>query len=330
MQKKDLDRRPLVFITGSLPKVALRLLEPVANIRVHQQKQPITPTGLKRGIKGAEALICFLYDSIPGSILSSAPKLKIVANAAAGFNNIDTAAAQAAGVWVTNTPDVLTEATAELTLALLLGVARKIVPADRFLRQGKFRGWDFYLFLGNQLAGKTLGIVGMGRIGQAVAQRASAFGLKILYHNDLRLPAEREQELGASYTPFAKLLKQSDFISLHVPLTSKTRHMIAAPQLASMKPTAILINTSRGPVIDEKSLVEALKKGRIAGAGLDVYEQEPQIEKGLMSLENIILLPHIGSATVEARNGIAITAVQNVLAVLHGKQPPNPVIIPER
>lgn len=319
-----------ILITGRLPEKALARLAPFGRLISHRKSEPISSREICKHIKEADALISFLYDSIDRRIMESAPRLKIIANAAAGFNNIDTAAAQELGIWVTNTPGVLTEATADLTMGLLLSVARHIVSGDRFLREGRFHGWDFHLFLGTQLSGKTLGIVGMGRIGQAVAERAKGFGLKILYHNPLRLSPEQEQRLSARYVTLSGLLRRSDFISLHVPLTSTTRHMIASPQFSLMKPTAILINTARGPVVDERALLDALRSRKIAGAGLDVFEEEPMVEKGLESLDQVVLLPHIGSATVEARTGIAMTAIRNVIAVLQGRRPPNPVVIPEK
>jgi glyoxylate reductase len=319
-----------ILVTGRLPEIAQDQLALYGKLITHKKPDPISNQELMKRVKEADALISFLYDQIDRRIIESAPRLRIIANAAAGFNNVDTAAAQEHGIWVTNTPGVLTEATADLTMGLLLCVSRHIVSADRFLREGRFHGWDFHLFWGSQLHGKTLGIIGMGRIGQAVAERAKGFGLKILYHNPLRLSSEQEKELSARHTTLSKLLRQSDFVSLHVPLTSTTHHMIASPQFSIMKPTAVLINTARGPVVDEKDLVDALQSKRIAGAGLDVFEEEPTVEKGLKSLDNVVLLPHIGSATVEARMGIALTAVRNVVAVLQGKRPPNPVVIPEK
>jgi glyoxylate reductase len=318
-----------IFITGPLPEDALRLLSHAGRVRFHRKKESLTPEVLHRHLKTADALVCFPNDRIDEAAITSAPRLRIIASASAAFHHIDTAFAQKRGIWVTNTPDIVTESTADLTFGLLLSAARHIVAADRFLRQGNFRGWDYFLFQGVRLSGKTLGIVGMGRIGQAVAERARGFGLKIRYTNRVRLSSEREQALGAQYVPFSRLLRQSDFLSLHVPLTSTTRHLIGTAQLSAMKKSAILINTSRGAVVDEKALARALKTGQIAAAGLDVYEYEPYFEKALLALDNIVLLPHIGSATKEARQEIALTAVRNVLAVLRGKNPMHPVVIPE-
>jgi glyoxylate reductase len=246
-----------------------------------------------------------------------------VANFGVGYNNIDVAAAARRGVMVTNTPGVLTESTADLAMALLLAVGRRIVASDRYTREGRFQFWVPFHFLGHEVSGTTLGIAGMGRIGQAVARRARGFDMKVLYHNRTRLPADLERSLGAQWVQWDRLLSESDYLSLHVPLTSETRHLIGATELGMMKPGAFLINTARGPVVDEAALLDALRSGRIAGAGLDVYENEPELTPGLTDLDNVVLLPHVGSATVATRRRMAAMAVDNLLAGLAGREPPN-------
>jgi glyoxylate reductase len=281
-------------------------------------------------VKNATGLVCFIYDHINRQVIDSAPALKVIANVAMGFNNIDVAYAATRGVWITNTPGVLTEATADAAMALLLSTARHVVPADRYVRKGKFKRWEFNLFPGADLHGRKLGIVGMGAIGQAVARRAQGFGLQILYADTKRSDSAVEKTSEARYVTMAQLLQQADFISLHVPLNESTFHLLGATEFQQIKRGAILINTSRGPVIHEKALVEALSSGRLAGAGLDVYEHEPQIEKELLDMDNVVLLPHIASSTTETRLNMALVAARNIAAVLQGKRPPNPVNDPAK
>ena len=246
-----------------------------------------------------------------------------------GYNDIDVGAATRRGIVVTNTPGVLTDATAELAFTLLLAVSRRIVEGDKMVREGRFTHWAPFLFLGSQVSGKTLGIIGMGRIGKAVARRAFGFNMRVIYTSRSRLDPAEEKEHGAEYRSEMKsLLADADFVTVHVPLAAETRHLIGYHELSIMKKTAFLINTSRGPVIDEKALVEALRKGKIAGAGLDVYEDEPRITPGLIGLENSVLLPHVGSATLETRTKMAEMAVCNLLAYLRGEKPPD-MINPE-
>lgn len=254
------------------------------------------------------ALVTLLTDRIDRKVLEAGKRLRIVANVAVGVDNIDVEAATRLGILVTNTPGVLTESTADLTWALILAVARRIVEGDAYLRAGRFRGWGFDLLRGMELRGKTLGVVGAGRIGTAVAARAKGFGMKVLTHKGV---------------PLARLLVESDVVSIHAPLTSSTHHLIGAKELRRMKPAAILINTARGPIVDEKALVSALKRGAIAGAGLDVYEREPRVERGLLKMKNVVLLPHLGSATDDSRRAMLDTACRNVRAVLAGRRPPN-------
>jgi glyoxylate reductase len=247
----------------------------------------------------------------------------MIANFGVGYNNIDVEAATARGIMVSNTPDVLTDATADLAMALILSIGRRIVEADRHTRDGKFRFWAPFYFLGHEVSGKTLGIIGLGRIGRAVAQRAAGFKMNIIYYNRRPIAPEQADRLGVQYAPLNDLLETADFISLHMPLTPETHHMIGASELARMKPSAYLINTARGPVVDETALVEALQQGRLAGAGLDVYEYEPALTPGLVELPNVVLLPHVGSATLETRRRMAELAVDNLLIGLTGQVPPN-------
>jgi glyoxylate reductase len=279
-------------------------------------------------VREADAMVSLLTDRIDESLLDHAPKLKIVANVAVGYDNIDVAAAARHGVLVTNTPGVLTDATADFAWALLLAVTRNIVPADRYVRDGRFREWMMMEFHGAELAGRTLGIAGFGRIGQAVARRARGFGMHVIYANPRRVAAAIEGEIGAHFVDKATLLASSDVLSLHVPLTPATRHFLGAAEFALMKASAFVINTARGPVIDEAALAQALTSGAIRGAGIDVYEREPAIEPALLAAPNTVLAPHIASATTETRTRMALMAAENVIAVLAGRPPVNPVAPP--
>jgi glyoxylate reductase len=256
-------------------------------------------------------------------VVDRAPALKVIANYGVGFEHIDVAAATRRSIPVTNTPGVLTETTADLAFTLILATARRVVEGDKRVREGKFQYWAPLLFLGQDVSGKILGIIGMGRIGKAVARRAAGFGMQLIYHSRTRLSPAEEQELGASLRPLETLLQEADFVTLHVPLTPPTRHLIGSRELELMKNSAYLINTARGPVIDEAALVAALRQGQIRGAGLDVYEREPELCPGLAELENVMLLPHLGSATVETRTRMALMAAENLLAGLRGDPPPN-------
>jgi glyoxylate reductase len=247
----------------------------------------------------------------------------MVANCAVGFDNVDIAAASGKRVWVSNTPGVLTDSTADLAFALMLAVGRRMVEGDRRVRGGRFKHFAPFCFLGRDISGKTLGILGLGRIGRAVARRAGGFGMQVVYHNRNRLPAEAEAAHGVRYVSFETLMQTSDFVSIHVPLSDATRHLVDAAAIGMMKPSAILVNTARGPVVDEAALVEALRAGRIGGAGLDVYENEPDLAPGLAELDNAVLLPHVGSASIETRTRMAAMAVDNLLAGLRGEVPPN-------
>jgi len=279
---------------------------------------------VRTGLREADAAICTLTDRVDASMLAEATRLKILANYAVGYNNVDLAAAKARGIVVTNTPDVLTDATADLTWALLLAVARRVAEGDAYVRSGDWSGWAPTQMLGTDVAGKTLGIVGMGRIGQAVAQRATGFNMRIRYTSRMGTALEQLPSQWESRT-LPDLLKEADFVSLHVPLNSATHHLIGARQFALMKPTAYLINTARGPVIDEAALVDALLQRRLAGAGLDVFEQEPAFHPSLRELRQVVLLPHLGSATLATRVRMGMICLENIAAVMAGKPAPNQV-----
>jgi len=266
---------------------------------------------LRDAARRSVALVTLLTDRVDRSVLEAGKGLRIVANVATGVDNIDVEAATRLGILVTNTPGVLTEATADLTWALILATARRVVEGDALVRAGKFRGWGFDLLRGMELRGRTLGIVGSGRIGRAVSRRAAGFGMKVLFHSRSR------------GVPLRRLLERSDFVSIHCPLTQETYHLIGAREFRLMKPTAILVNTARGPIVDEKALIAALRAGRIAGAGLDVYEHEPFVPAALRKMRNAVLLPHVGSATDETRRRMLDTAVRNVKAALAGRRPQN-------
>ena len=312
---------PIVTVTNMFPEVALDKLGPHCDLRTNQTENLPTTEELKKYASESEVLVTYLSDKIGPDIIDCAVNLKLIANYGAGFNNIDVEYASKKGIWVTNTPGVLHETTADLTWAMILGIARRIVPAERFTRENRFKGWQAKMYLGGDVYGKTLGIIGCGEIGSAVARRASGFRIRVLYCNRNRMPAEKEQELNAIYTPLEELLRLSDFVSVHTPLTEQTQYMIGKEQFLMMKPTAYFIHTARGKVVDDKALVEVLKEEKIAGAALDVYENEPEITEGMTELENLMLLPHIGSASYETRDKMAVLVADNVLDALAGKTP---------
>ncbi|MCD6118044.1 D-glycerate dehydrogenase [bacterium] len=310
-----------VFVTRDIPGDGIALLKKNGlQVDVFPHERPITKKELLEIIGDYNGLLCLLTDPVDKDILQKGKNLKIVSNYAVGYNNIDIETATLLNILVTNTPGVLTNATADLTWALILGSARQIIAADKFTRENKFNGWSPSLFLGMPVAKKTLGIIGAGRIGTAVGLRASGFSMKILYTSNHK-NSTLDTITNAEKVNFTTLLKKSDIISIHVPLTEKTIHLISDKEFEKMKNSAILINTSRGPVVDEKALVKALKSGKIAGAGLDVYEKEPLVEKELLELPNALLLPHIGSATVETREKMGTMAATNLLDGLSGKRP---------
>lgn len=314
-----------IYVTRQIPAAGLEILKREAGgFEINAADNPHSTEELKAKVAGRDGVVCLLTDIMNAEVFDAAgPSLKVVANVAVGYNNIDVKAAAARGIIVTNTPGVLTDTTADLAWALLLASARRLGESERVVRAGKWPGWGILQFLGQDISGKTLGIVGAGRIGWAVAKRAKGFDMPVLYTS--RSPKPEMDELGAKHVDLDICLKQSDFVSLHVPLTAETRHLIGKRELEMMKPTAHLINTARGPVIDEAALVDALKSRRIAGAALDVYEEEPRIHPGLFELENAVLAPHIGSATTETRGKMARMAAENCIAVLQGRKPPNPV-----
>jgi glyoxylate reductase len=314
-----------VFITAIIPEVATKILEE-NGIEVIQNKSylPIDKKKFLNRAKDCDGILCLLSNKIDKEIIDGLPKVKVIANYAVGFNNIDVDYATQKKIWVTNTPDVLTNATADLAFALLLACARRIVEADEFTRKGKFKIWQSDLMLGKELNDHTVGIIGAGRIGQAFGRRSKGFGMKILYFDKKRIP-EFEKETGAKFSTLKQLLKKSDFISIHTPLTKETYHLIDKKEFEIMKDGAILINTARGEIINEKELVNALKSGKLFSAGLDVYEFEPKITKDLLKMKNVVLLPHIGSATFETRTKMAELAAKNIVNVLRGKKPITPV-----
>jgi glyoxylate reductase len=312
-----------ILVTHRIPEEVLARLTRALQVEAYDQDPPLERPRLLQSVADKDGLLCTITDRIDAEVLDQAPALKVIANYGVGFEHIDVEAATRRGIPVTNTPGVLTDSTADLTLALILATARRVVEGDRRVREGKFQYWAPLLFLGTDVSGKTLGLIGLGRIGQAVARRAAGFDMKLIYYSRTRLQPSREQELQVSYAPLETLLREADFVSLHVPLTPQTRHLISSRELQLMKPSAYLINTARGPVLDEAALVEALRREEIRGAGLDVYEREPALTPGLADLENVVLLPHVGSATIETRTKMAQMAADNLLAGLRGDQPPN-------
>ena len=317
-----------VFVTRRIPEPGLEMLREKCEVEVNPEDRVLTKEEIIEGVKGKDALLCLLTDDIDEEIMDANPNLKVISNYAVGFNNIKVEEATKRGLPVTNTPGVLTETTADMAWALLMAVGRRIVESDKFTRAGKFKGWGPMLLLGYDIYGKTLGLVGLGRIGEAMVKRAHGFDMKVLYYDANRRSPEDEKELGIEYRELDQLLAESDYVSLHVPLLPSTHHLIGERELGLMKKTGILINTARGPVVDEKALVKALQDGEIAGAGLDVYENEPALEPGLIDLDNVVLAPHTASATRETRTKIATMAAENLLAALEGKIPPN-IVNPE-
>jgi len=319
--------KPNVFATHSLFEAARQILKETCEVEYWAKPQRPPREEVLRRVKDKEGLICLLTEEINEELLSVAPKLRIVANVAVGFDNIDVAACTKRGVAVTNTPGVLDETTADFAWTLLMAVARRLSEAEALARSGKWKNWDLDQLVGTDVWGKTLGIVGFGRIGRAVARRASGFQMKVIYTDAQRAPAEVERGLKAEFWEMNALLAESDFISVHVPLLPETRRLFDAPKFKRMKPTAFLINTSRGPVVDEAALVAALEGEQIAGAGLDVYENEPFIHPGLKRT-NVVLAPHIASASLETRTKMACMAGENVVALFTEQRPPN-ILNPE-
>jgi glyoxylate reductase len=317
-------KRPRVLISQPIPASALERLRSVAEVEMGQGSGQIMPRAeLLERIRRADCLFHLMHDAVDAEIIAEGQDLRIIASMAIVPATVDVAAATARRIPVTTIPPVVTEATADLHWALLLAVSRRVVEGDGALRRGIFPGSQSHHFAGAAVHGKTLGIIGLGRIGRAVARRASGFDMTIVYTKRSRLAETEERELGVAYAPLDDLLRQADFVSINAAFTRETHHLIGARELSLMKPTAFLINTARGPIVDEAALVEALRSGRIAGAGLDVYEDEPRVHPGLLSLERVVLTPHLGSAVAELRERMANIVVDNILAVIRGERPPN-------
>lgn len=317
------ERKPRVLVTREVFDETLDYLRQHCEVLPNQDDVPYAPDALAAKLADCDGLMCCLTDRVDAALLSAAPKLKAVANIAVGYNNIDVPACTARSVMATNTPGVLDDSTADLAWALMLGTARRITEVERRVRGGEWTGWQLKQWLGVDVHHATLGIIGMGRIGQAIARRASGFDMTVIYHNRNRIAPELERKTNASYVAFDNLLSQADFIVLQMPYSPQTHHLIGAAQLAKMKPTAILINSTRGGVVDDAALIAALKNGTIRGAGLDVFENEPKLNPGFLALDNVVLAPHVGSSTEATRKAMAMLAAQNLVAALHGDVPPN-------
>jgi len=317
--------KPKVYVTRELPERGMKIIRERFEAEVWPEYGPPPKEEIVRKARDVDALVTLLSDKIDAEVFDAAPKLKIVAQMAVGFDNIDIAEATNRGIYVTNTPGVLTETTADFAWALLMAIARRVVEADRYVRTGQWKvSWHPSMLLGRDVYGATLGIVGAGRIGTAVARRAKGFNMKILYYDVVPMPPEIEKELGAKRVDLDTLLRESDFVSIHVPLMKETYHLINEEKLRLMKKTAYLINNSRGPVIDEKALYKALKEGWIAGAALDVFEQEPTpVDNPLLKLDNVVVAPHISSASYETRSRMAEMVAENLVAFFEGRTPPN-------
>jgi len=311
---------PKVFLSRELPPRAMKALREGCDLTVNSEQRVLSTDELIRGARGMDGLLCLLIDTIDADVLDVQPKLKVVSNYAVGYNNIDVAAATARGIPVTNTPGVLTETTADFAWALLMAIARRVVEGDRFTREGRFTIWEPLLLLGSDVHDKTLGIIGAGRIGMAMARRARGFRMRVIYSSAREPAPDLLGDLLLERVSLEELLQQADFVSVHAPYKPETHHLIGAAQLAMMRPDSYLINTARGPLVDEAALVDALRERRIAGAALDVYEHEPQLAPGLADLENVVLAPHIGSASLETRTKMGLLAVGNLLAVLRGER----------
>lgn len=315
--------QPKVFITRRLP-IELEHLQQIARVEVWRERQPPPDDVLLEKVKEIDGLLCLLTDKIDRQLIAAGTSVKVISQMAVGYDNIDVAAATARGIPIGHTPGVLTDATADFTWALLMAAARRVVEADRFTRRGEWRTWEPDLLLGADMAGATLGIVGFGRIGQAVARRAKGFDMRILYASRQRCDRELEQSLGVEFADFEGLLQESDFVTIHTPLSEETYHFVSDRQLALMKPTAILINTARGSIVDPDALYRALNSGQIAGAAIDVTDPEPiPINSPLLSLDNLIIAPHIGSASHKTRSKMAAMAIANLIAGLKGEVLPN-------
>jgi len=314
--------RPRVLLMHPILDPGPAILAEAAEVLAYPPNRPLDEASIRQAAEGCVGIVSQLMDPIRETVLST-PGLKCVSNVAVGFDNIDLAAATSHKVMVTNTPGVLDDSTADFAFTLLMATARRIVEADSFTRSGRFRGWAIDMMLGQDIFGATLGIVGVGRIGRGVAHRAKGFNMRVLYYDPQPLPREAEEQLGATRVDLGRLIAESDFISIHVPLTQETHHLFSTQQFNQMKRNAVLVNTSRGPVVDEAALVEALKGRKLAGAGLDVYEREPAVHPGLTPMPNVVLAPHIASATVRTRSEMSAMAARNMATAVRGGRPPN-------
>lgn len=312
--------KPAAYLTRRLPEAAMKRLEDFFDLRVNPFDRAVEPAELLQEVSDVQALICLLSDRIDQAVIDAAPHLKVISNYAVGYNNIDVPYASKRGIAVCNTPGVLTESTADLVWALIMAACRRIPESERYLRAGEFRGWEPMLMLGQDIYQKTLGIIGLGRIGKAVAKRAVGFEMKILYHN--HRPLNEDLPFAAQAVGLDELLSESDIISIHAPLTPATHHLLGARELGLMKSSAVLINSARGAIVDEQALIKALQDKSIFAAGLDVYENEPEIPRELLSLENVVLLPHIGSASITTRTRMGLLAAENAMAIVSGKPAP--------
>lgn len=314
-----------VAVTSELPGKAVEWLEAGCRIHLNSGPQITDEDELIAFIGAADAVLTLLANPVTERVLEACPRLRVVGNCAVGFDNIDLSAAQRRGVWVTNTPDVLTDATADLTWGLILAVTRRLGEAERFLRERRFNGWALDMLLGSAIQNRQLGVVGYGRIGRAVAHRAGGFGMSVAYTD---VEEHSNPDPPATFMALEELLSTSHVVSLHAPLNQETQHLIDEPRLRLMPSGAFLVNTARGPLVDEAALVRVLEGGHLGGAGLDVYENEPEVHPGLLGREDVVLIPHLGSATVETRAAMAELAARNILAVLNGEEPPTPVVRP--
>jgi glyoxylate reductase len=315
--------KPAVLVTKRIYPEAIAYLKERAEVDYEDTDDGLSAEQLAERIRGKLAVVSQLTDKFPAGVMERLDGVRIIANVAVGYDNIDVPAATRRGILVTHTPDVLTDTTADFAFTLLLAAARRVVEGHHYVHSGQWTKWRIDLLVGQDVHHRTVGIFGMGRIGQAVARRAAGFSMRILYHDAVRAAERIEKELGLEYVSAERLLRESDFVSLHVPLLPETRHMIGAPQFRMMKPTAILVNTSRGPVVDEAALAEALERRVIAGAGIDVFEHEPHVHPALLKLENVVLAPHIASASVDTRRRMSMMAAESAVAALEGRRPAN-------
>jgi gluconate 2-dehydrogenase len=320
--------KPKVLVTREVFDETLDYLREHCEVDANQDDVPLTGNALATRAADKDAIVCSLTDRIDSALIGRCPRLKVVANIAVGYNNIDVPACTARGIMATNTPGVLDDSTADLAWTLMLGAARRITEVERYIREGEWKGWRLKQWLGVDVHHATLGIVGMGRIGQAIAKRAAGFDMRVLYHNRNRVDEDVERKLNASRVSLEELLRESDFVVLQVPYSPQTHHLIGAAELGRMKPTAILINSTRGGVVDDEALIAALANGTIRAAGLDVFENEPKLNPAFLELDNVVLTPHVGSSTEATRRAMAMTAAKNAVAALTGARPPN-LINPE-